>query len=112
MWNLKDYIKVQLKTQGKDPNDVERYVNTSRCLSLCADIANSAKHGELNRASRFVTQARISKVTIRHRTGFRNVPSESPEFDFYALADDPSEVEYRAPVVDETGAVLGDAFDI
>src|ERR1700675_1324931 len=63
IWNLKDYIKTQLNAQGQDPNDVEEYVDGRKFLPLCADIANSAKHGVLTRPPRSGKKARISQVS-------------------------------------------------
>jgi hypothetical protein len=111
IWNLKDYIQVQLKALGHDPNDVEQYVNGTKHLPLCADIANSAKHGILT-STRSGRKARLSQVSISHRTGFRPIPSDTPDFDTYYITDDPSQVQYKAPVVDENDAYIGDAVDI
>ena len=111
IWSLKDYIRSRLAKLGHDPNDVEQYVNGCQYLPLCADIANSTKHLELNR-TRSGKSARLPQVYISHRTGLRREPGLTDETDTYYIFDDPSEVKYRAPVVDANGSPIGDAFDI
>src|SRR5713101_5140522 len=68
LWSFKDYLKAHIKATGGTENVVETYVNSCRYLPLCADIANSAKHGNLgkSRSGRF---ARIAETVITVRSG-------------------------------------------
>jgi hypothetical protein len=51
--HLKDWIKNDRSVKARMPNigaDVERFINESEALSLCADLCNSLKHLELKRS--------------------------------------------------------------
>jgi hypothetical protein len=53
-YHLKDWVKNDTSVKSRMPNigtDVERFVNESEALSLCADLCNSLKRLELKRSS-------------------------------------------------------------
>jgi hypothetical protein len=53
-YHLKDWVKNDTSVKTRMPNigaDVERFINESEALSLCADLCNSSKRLELKRDS-------------------------------------------------------------
>jgi hypothetical protein len=114
-WSLKDYLKTCFKDNGLPDNVVEAEASKCKALTYVADIANRARHGELN-ASRSGDFAELVDV------GF-NAPQESIERITVAGPDvtlhikDPQEVIIHATVATRSGerydalAVLTDAME-
>ena len=53
-YHLKDWVKNDISVKSRVPNistDVERFINESEALSLCADLCSSLRHLELKRSS-------------------------------------------------------------
>jgi hypothetical protein len=53
-YHLKDWVKNDISVKSRVPNistDVERFINESEALSLCADLCSSLKCLELKRSS-------------------------------------------------------------
>ncbi len=108
VWNLKDYLKRHLVAIGRDPRDVERFVDADPDLPVCADLANSTKHGGLDR-TRTGRSLRAGRVTFSMPQGalgsltvFANkvqVDIRKPEF-----------VTFAYPVIDRDGNEVGDAM--
>src|SRR5262249_28177280 len=51
-YHLKDWVKNDTSVKSRMPNigpDVERFINESEALSLCADLCNSLNHLELKK---------------------------------------------------------------
>ena len=61
VWSLKDHLKEAFRAKGWRPQDVEDVADGSLPLTLVADIANRAKHGEL-RDSRSGRSAELVNV--------------------------------------------------
>lgn len=108
VWNAKDHLKRRAEASGSDAQIVEDVVNTDPALAICADLANRLKHGELKRSRsglypRFgvvsfeAPQAAIASLTFR-------------AFEVEVEIADPNLVEFSLPVIDQTGAQVGDAF--
>lgn len=51
-WSLKDYLKELARSKGLKPKLVEDAVNENDILTICGDLANLLKHGELKNGSR------------------------------------------------------------
>ena len=47
LWSFKDYLKAYARSRGKSAKWVEAEAIADPCLSVCADLANRAKHGNL-----------------------------------------------------------------
>ncbi|RMG81030.1 MAG: hypothetical protein D6712_17050 [Chloroflexi bacterium] len=108
-WNFKDYLKALLEKQGKNPDRIEKLVNNDIKLALCADIANSLKHGALTRSRSGMfpkldsigytfPQNTIKKITIR---------GPEIELDFQNHA----EIEIKMAILDSSKNVVGQALD-
>jgi len=108
LWNLKDHLKERSVTLGKDPQEVELYVSGDNSLSLCADVANLAKHGKLNR-SRSGHWPRLGKLHY-------SVPQEAMQrltFRAFEVETDvarPELVELRLPILDSGGLEISEAL--
>jgi len=95
-YHLKDWIKKDpaVVLQDKD-KAVERFVTTTRCLAICADICNCTKHLVLDRPPRSgdvpFFEGNFSGIVtdkgVRGRTVFR-VKTGAASVDVFALADD------------------------
>lgn len=66
--HLKDWIindpNVPEKIKGENGDNIERFINSSEELQICADLANRSKHLELNRAPRIGAKVTSRSVTI------------------------------------------------
>lgn len=60
-YHLKDWLKNDLATKHL-VSDVERYINESTPLSLCADMANGSKHMELDQRARVDRKTAITRA--------------------------------------------------
>ena len=109
IWNTKDYLKRRAKSIGKDPDVVEKAVDADQSLSICADLANRLKHSELrrSRSGRYPSFGKISFTVPRAAIRSLTVRAFEVETD----VEDPTLVEFRLPVLDQTGEDIGDAFD-
>ena len=50
VWSLKDYLKTSFEANGLEGRSVEEEANRCTALTYVADIANRAKHGELQKS--------------------------------------------------------------
>jgi hypothetical protein len=114
-WALKDYIKLAAEDAGIKPKDYEVAVNdaiqTCPSLGLCSDIANSLKHGKIDR----------TRSGRRARLGAPKVVMPGESFASIAFIGNgvvkptiahPDRVTYSVPVVSDAGDVLGDAVTV
>jgi hypothetical protein len=108
IWSMKDYIKKIARSYGKSPRDVEQFVNSDSNLPICADLANTDKHGELTnsrtnnflrmgRANFNVPKAAISRITLR---------KNEVEVDVSA----PELVVVTVPILDQSATQVGEAL--
>ena len=110
LWSLKDYVKKYSVKNGKTKKWVEERINSDLSLCLCADIANSLKHGGLDRTTRSGKKPKLGPV----RYTFEQDALES--LVFHALKvetniKNPEKVNLKMAVLD--GDVeIGDAFSL
>ena len=109
LWSLKDYVKKYSIDNGFTKKWLEAKIDSDFHLAVCADIANTLKHGGLNREGRSkrkpvlqslkydVPQAAISKITVR-------------PFEVETDIKKPGLVSLTMDVLDKDGKRLGDAF--
>ena len=110
LWNLKDYLKELLKNKGKDPNSIETKVNSDQRLAICADIANSLKHGKLrkSRSGLFPILGKLSYSVPHQSLGKLTFRENEVEFDF----KETNSIEVKLPVSDQSGNNIGDVFEL
>ncbi len=107
-WSVKDVLKVRAIEQGKTPAAYEASLDAVRCLTLCSDIANRAKHGELDR-SRSGCFAKLGALEY-------SIPQAAvAAFSYGAdwantIVAKPELVEMELPILDNQERVVGDAF--
>jgi hypothetical protein len=67
LWNEKDWV---IKRYPSKKKEVEEYVNKSKYIKVIADLANSLKHGGLDRKSRSDAKQTdyYGKVTMNNKT--------------------------------------------
>jgi hypothetical protein len=108
LWSFKDYLKVYAQSLGKSGRWVEAEASADPCLSMCADIANRVKHGNL-RESRSGKYAQLGKLTY-------SVPQEAMgkitvrAFEVELDVSNSSLVTFEMPVLEGSGRAIGDAF--
>jgi hypothetical protein len=108
LWSFKDYLKEYARSLDKSDKWVEAEASADPCLSVCADIANRVKHGNL-RESRSGKWAQLGKLTY-------SVPQEAMgqiTFRVFEVELDISNanlVTFAMPVLDANGRTIGDAF--
>lgn len=109
IWNAKDYLKRRAETRGQDPQIVEDAVNADSILTVCGDLANRLKHGELkrSRSGRYPTLGVVSFTGPQASIGSLTFGA----FEVEVEIADPSLVEFSLPVIDQRGGALGDAFE-
>ena len=87
MWHLKDWILNDAHFGARDKEELKRDIHASRCLLICADLANGSKHLSLNNPK---TDARLWE-----RSGFHYEPSKGIcRAIYYVVCDDRSD-EYH-----------------
>lgn len=114
-WNTKDYLKKRAKAVGRSPQSIEDMVNGERPLAICADLANSQKHGGLDPRykPRSGENPVLSPVTY-------HANSEKGAIRSIAFAEgglvvpvlDPEKTEITMEVRNDAGVVIGDVFDL
>lgn len=111
IWNAKDYLRKRARTLGKDPNSVEAAVNASPDLSLCADLANTLKHADLDRAPRSGYRPRLGKArfTMPHGS-VRSIIVEA--FNVTVEPSDLAAIQVTVPVENEQGQSVDDALEL
>lgn len=109
LWSIKDHMQSLAKATGRSPRWLEAQIDADRCLSVCADIANRAKHGGPLRHRRSgkdphlgdlrytIPQEAVARITVR-------------AFAVETEIADAKLVEFEMPVLDAQGRTLGDAF--
>lgn len=108
IWSFKDHLKAHARKLGKSDRWVEAEASADSALSVCADIANRLKHGEL-RDSRSMKSPRLGALTY-------SVPQEAMgklTFRAFEVELDVSKAElvsFEMPVIDKQGRAIGDAF--
>ena len=111
LWSLKDYVKKYVMGKGKSKKWVESRVNADPYLCICADIANSLKHGGLD--SKFKPRSnknpKLGKLIYKlPEKGMGLITFGA--FDVGVNVSDPSLVVLEMPVIGKDNRVLGDAF--
>lgn len=108
-WSIKDHIKGEIKRKGINPQLLENEINGIYPLTLCADIANGMKHGNL-RESRSNLFARIEKDGITF--GKDEVESITVNKSGYVFnLKNPEGVKLTAKIVDMDGNELMTAVE-
>ena len=108
VWNAKDYLKRWAELNGKVAQVVEDAVNSDECLMVCADLANLLKHGALkhSRSGQYPRFGVVSFEAPQAAIGSLTIFAFAVEI---GIAN-PSLVEFRLPVVNNRGILIGDAF--
>ena len=113
LWNLKDYVKKYVVKNGKSKDWVEAKVNLDPHLCICADLANSLKHGGLDLNPRFKPRSGKSPRlgTLKYQAPQKAISSLSlGVFDVNVNVSNPEFVKLEMPVLGESDRILGDAF--
>ena len=111
LWSLKDYVKKFVLYNGKSKQWVEARVNADPYLCICADIANSLKHGGLDpkfkpRSNKCPALGRLTYEIPHKAMGKITIGA----FDVGVNVSNPAMVILEMPVTGEHGSILGDAF--
>jgi hypothetical protein len=108
VWSTKDHLKKLVQSRGGDPADVERYVDSSPDLRVCADIANTAKHAALNRSrtGRYLRAGRLQFEIPQAALASLTFLEKEVQID----VSKPELVSFRYPLLDDSGKVAGDAM--
>jgi hypothetical protein len=64
-YHLKDWLKSDVRSIDY-VKDIEKFINRSQNLSLCADIANGSKHLKLNKSSRSKVIQKTQRINYHH----------------------------------------------
>ena len=108
-WSAKDYLKKRAEALGRNGRAVEQAVNNDPDLAICADPANRLKHGSLDRGSRSGLNPRFGQVSFRApQTAVGSLTFRA--FEVEAQIEDPSQVDFLLPVLNNAGEEIGDAF--
>lgn len=109
LWSLKDHVKKFLKENGKSSKWVESEISSDPYLSICGDIANSAKHGRLDRGSRSGKYPKLGELTYHiPQTALASITFGA--FDVGVSVSKPNHISLEMPVLDRDDRYLGDAF--
>ncbi len=58
-YHIRDWI-IRLNKIGMTSKEVDSFINSNRCLQVCADLCNGSKHCELDRPARSGSQPHIA----------------------------------------------------
>jgi len=114
VWDCKDYIKIKAQAQGIEWGSIEAEINKKRELCIIADLANSIKHGGLNRRPR-------SGIQGIHINGLSCVghPVMGEEELIPVITPDSLEMTFQltnfqiaARVNDKNGSDIGELFEL
>jgi hypothetical protein len=109
-WNLKDMLKPHAIASGKSASWFENELSADKCLALCSDIANRAKHGALKK-SRSGSFASLGE--LRYQIPQAAIASLGFGADWATtVVEKPELVAMELPVLDSHGRVIGDAFKV
>lgn len=109
IWNAKDYLKKRAVAVGKSGQIVEDTINNDADLAVCGDLANHIKHGGLDRPSRSGLKLRFGQVSLQApQTAIGSLTFRALEVELQI--DDPSQIEFRFPVINEQDEDSGDVF--
>lgn len=109
LWSLKDHVKKFLEAKGKGSAWVESEISADQYLSICADIANRAKHGGLDRGSRSGKYPKLGQLKYQvPQTAVSSITVGA--FDVGINIARPRQVVLEMPVLGDDGRCLGDAF--
>lgn len=111
LWSLKDHVKKYVMNKGKSKDWVESRVNADPYLCICADLANSLKHGGLDPKfkPRSNKNPKLGKLSYK-------IPQKAmcsitvSAFDVGMNVSNPSLVVLEMPVTGDNDRFLGDAF--
>ena len=109
LWSLKDYLKEYLSDAGRNPQDVEAHVDSTKFLPILADVANSAKHGNLRR-SRSGRFAYISGSSMSVNSKIQMQVSDASDAEVEVILGDAKAVKYKIPVLDQNNKYVGDGI--
>ncbi|MDE2060609.1 MAG: hypothetical protein KGL31_04460 [candidate division NC10 bacterium] len=109
IWNAKDYLKRRADIRGQNAQIVEDVVNADPALAVCADLANRLKHGELrcSRSGWYPKFGVMSFTAPQAALGSLTFGA----FEVAVEIADPSLVEFNLPVIDQSDAEVGNAFE-
>jgi len=109
LWSLKDHVKKFLKENGKSSGWVEPEISADPYLSICGDIANSAKHGGLDRGSRSGKYPKLGKLNYQiPQTALASITVKA--FDVGVSVSNPYYITLEMSVLGGDDKYLGDAF--
>lgn len=111
LWNLRDYVTKYMVNNGKSKTWVKAQFSADPHLCVCADIANSLKHGGLDPKHEPWSNKnpKLGRLTC-------HIPQNAlGELTFGAFKVDlkvsnSSLVKLEMPILSENGEILGDAF--
>jgi hypothetical protein len=103
IWNAEDYLKAWAKKNGKDQRQLDKEMHEDSDLSVCSKLANGLKHGDFDTyhfgaMSFTVPQGSVKRITLL---------AQQVELD----VENPENVEYRLPVLNESDNTVGDALE-
>jgi hypothetical protein len=113
LWSLKDYVKKYVVKNGKSKDWVEVKVNSDSHLCICADLANSLKHGGPDPNPRVKPRSGKNPRlgTLKYQVPQKAIGSLSiGAFDVNVNVRNPEFVKLEMPVIGENDRMLGDAF--
>lgn len=111
LWNLKDYVKKYAVNNGKSKQWIEVKVNADPHLCVCADIANSLKHGGLDPKFKARSNKNPRLGKLKYQTPQEAMESISfSSFKVGLKIGNPALVDLEMPVLDHSGKIIGDAF--
>ena len=114
VWSFKDYLKDILNTKGLSSQyEIEDIANNDRNLSICADIANGLKHGDLrgSRSKKFPVLGAASYSIAFDRSAPHNSIDSIWFTGPYVIinACEPNLIDIKIPIKDNNGNIICDA---
>lgn len=116
IWSLKDHLKELAGEKGIAKKKLEEVVNNDKNLQICADLANTEKHGKLKESrSGLYAQYGGFSITLMEK-GICNINTmlllgEKGE-NIIIEPVDHNKIQIYFEITDKDGNLLGEAFEI
>jgi hypothetical protein len=110
IWSLKDHVRDRAQEAGKPHDWWEKKVKASWDLQVCADLANTEKHGSLSRSWTGV-DPHFGRARFRMTHTALNSMTFTPGKVAFDISR-PEEVDWEVPILDSKGNVMGDALAV
>jgi len=110
IWSARDYLKHRAVSVGKNPQHVEDILRKNEYLCVCADLANTLKHGIREKSNLSNLQPRLGEGRFEiPQSALKSLVFRASEVEIQVA--EPNLAEFSQPVLDHRDKPIGDVSD-